>query len=455
MFCKEGDWLTPRNMTRYVAWNGCKQGYKSDENFAKCGAPCMAPDLLSTIDGYNSKHRFKLVTLPSRKGPDGQQVAQLKAWWLPSGEEDAPRVVLQHGNNANFNSRMMIMAAYLLRSIGIDVLVPSLRGHGMSEKGFDKVTWSYEYPFDLLGAWDYVVNDPDGQLGGKRPPSKVGLMGMSMGGYLVSAAFGMEDRIPGIWADGGVFTLSSQIDSLLSFAGPLAYLFAPLVRKFASYLAAGDIAKYSPARVLPNGPSTKRKVAVVTSALDNFVTMAESMQLATMTEENPEKYDLVLKWAPEVDCNGNAHCSTIFALPDEYREKLLSFWNTVFERDTPSSLLSCLPALSTKAQHDGTNEAECVNDGEYVVVDLPPNDDGEEWVKHVEDVEADPSAPLRGRAKVPRAFFPSGLSLSPSVALSLSLLSSRFLILSSLFPLSSLCSLLSLLGPLGEGRGNQ
>ena len=25
--------------------------------------------------------------------------------------------------------------------------------------------WGYDYPFDILGAWDYAVHDPDGALG--------------------------------------------------------------------------------------------------------------------------------------------------------------------------------------------------------------------------------------------------------------------------------------------------
>ena len=39
------------------------------------------------------------------------------------------------------------------------------------------------------------MGDPDGLLGGSVPPSSVGLMGFSMGGFIASTAFGMERRV--------------------------------------------------------------------------------------------------------------------------------------------------------------------------------------------------------------------------------------------------------------------
>lgn len=62
------------------------------------------------------------------------------------------------------------------------------------------------YVYDVLGAWDFVVADPDGKLGGPRSSDLVGVMGFSKGAFVSTTAFGMEGRIPGAWADGGPFT---------------------------------------------------------------------------------------------------------------------------------------------------------------------------------------------------------------------------------------------------------
>jgi pimeloyl-ACP methyl ester carboxylesterase len=346
-FCTSGDWLTPKNMTRYLAWNGCSQGYKNNSELAKCGSPCFAPRLVENTDDFNKAHDFKLVSFPSRKAPDGQKHVTLKAWWLPSGKDNAPTVVLQHGNNANFNSRNVVLSAYLLRSLGIDVLMHSLRDHGMSGNSTGKVTWGWEYVFDLLGAWDYAVKDPDGHLGGSKDPTKVGIMGMSMGGFIVNTAFGMEHRIPGVWSDGAVFSVTGfMTETFAPYAGPLAPIIGSLATWWGGIITGADIQKYEPSNTLPTGPSTKRKVAVVTSALDTFVPAADSLKMADLVKTMTDKYELVLSWAPESDCNGNAHCSVALAMPDKYRQKLYDFWSSVFGLEQDASLMSSLPELS-------------------------------------------------------------------------------------------------------------
>jgi pimeloyl-ACP methyl ester carboxylesterase len=287
-----GKLLTPGNLTRYVAWSGCKHGFKDNDTLTACAAPCISTELLTEIDDYNKAQPFELVEFSSRKAPDGQKTAKLKAWWLPSGYDNAPRVVLQHGNNANANSRHMVWAAYLLRSIGIDVLIHSLRSHGLSEEISESCTWSYEYPYDTLGAWDYAVHDPQGILGGPRPPSQVGLMGYSMGAYLVTSALGIEKEVPAIWADSGVWTVDGFTKATLAeYLGPISIALAPITVAFSKLWAGVDITKNSPPELLPLGPDTKRKVAVVASTLDDFVPAAESMQLADFVEKNPTKYN--------------------------------------------------------------------------------------------------------------------------------------------------------------------
>jgi pimeloyl-ACP methyl ester carboxylesterase len=261
---------------------------------------------------------------------------------------------LQHGNNANANSRMVVFAAYLLRSFGVDVLIPSLRSHGLSQPGFDKVTWSYEYVFDTLGAWDYAVKDPDGVLGGSRPPSKVGLMGFSMGAYLVSSALGIDANVPAVWADGGVWTVNGMAKlTVAPYLGPLAVVVAPIMTWFAKLWAGVDITKNSPPETLPLGPDTRRKVAVVTSTLDSFVPPEETFRFSDFVESNPAKYELVLKLAMPTICNGNAHCSVEFVHPIQYREQLFLFWDKVFNLGAESGLsISSLPSL-TRRLHSG------------------------------------------------------------------------------------------------------
>lgn len=327
--CVSGDMLTPKNMTRYLKWGGCPRGYKRNEDLKKCAEPCLKPGMVSRIDRFNANRDFKLVRFPSREGPDGQEVVTLAAWWLPSGNKSAPTVVLQHGNNANWNSRHIVFAAYLLRSIGIDVLIHSLRDHGLSGKSeHGKTSWGWSYPFDLLGAWDYAVHDPDGQLGGAKAPSQVGVMGFSMGGFIATTAFGLEKSIPGVWTDGAVFSVEAGIANNLGVLGPLV---TGATLPWLKVMAGVDVLKYGPSNTLPTGPSTERKVAVVTSSLDKFVPIDQYNSLIDFYKEHAEQYKVLLAWAPPADCNGNPHCSEEYDFEHVYRKKLCNFWGEVFD----------------------------------------------------------------------------------------------------------------------------
>jgi len=322
--CVSGDMLTPKNMTRYLTWGGCPKGHKNDEDLKKCGEPCLKPGMVSNMDQFNANHDFKLVRFPSRKGPDGQEVVTLAAWWLPSGKQSAPTVVLQHGNNANWNSRHIVFAAYLLRSIGIDVLIHSLRDHGLSGKSeHGKTSWGWDYPFDLLGAWDYAVHDPDGQLGGAKAPNRVGVMGFSMGGFIATIAFGLEKSIPGVWTDGAVFRVEDGIASRVGVLGPLTAAVTGATLPWLKVMAGVDVLKYGPSNTLPTGPSTERKVAVVTSSLDKFVPIDQYHSLIDFYKAHAKQYEVLVEWAPPGVCNGNTHCSDEYGFEHAYRKKLL------------------------------------------------------------------------------------------------------------------------------------
>merc|ERR1739848_773185 len=74
--------------------------------------------------------------------------------------------------------------------MGFSVLLNNIRGVGYSENTTAGITtWGYAYHFDLLGAWDYLKQDPDSILGGQLPASKVGIMGFSMGAFITLNAF--------------------------------------------------------------------------------------------------------------------------------------------------------------------------------------------------------------------------------------------------------------------------
>jgi pimeloyl-ACP methyl ester carboxylesterase len=351
-YCNDGSkggLIAPDNGTRYITWAGCRQGYKNDTELESCLTPCINLELLKAIESFNSDpdHGYKLVSFNSRVAAD-TPTARISAWWLPSGRPNAPRIVVSHGNNANQNGRFPWMAAYLLRSMGFDVLTPSLRNHGLSEKVAPEgwTTWSYGYPMDILGAWDYLVNDPDGVLGGAVDVSRVAVYGFSMGGYVTSAAFGLEGRIPGALIDSAVFNVDAMVYSTLApyLGTTLNNAIGKLALTKAVDMTGVDILANDPQKVLPNGPDTKRKVLVATSMEDDFVLPINSEKLEAFLKSYPEKYD-VSTYYPAVNCNGNAHAAEEMVEPTPDRNELCTFFTSVFGLDVSYCRLDTLPVF--------------------------------------------------------------------------------------------------------------
>lgn len=339
-YCTEGDPLTPKNITRYQAWGGCPAGYKTDKELEACGLPCVSSGMIHAVENFEKTHDYKLVKFPSRKHP-GVNTVELTAWWLPCGRKGAPRIALQHGNNANFFSRYAVMASYILRSIGFDVIMHNLRNHGSS--GVSEpvtTTWGYDYPFDLLGAWDYAVNDPDGQLGGKRNASQVGIMGFSMGGFIAASALGLEKDVPAAWTDGAVFDLPEEMAAQVRayIGGFLASMVGKVVGLWLPLFAKVDVYKHEPATTLPKGPPTKRPYMVAYSSKDKFVPIDQSQMLVAFLKKYPEKYKTTV-FERDTTCNTNPHCSIEMAMGDAYRRRLCQFWTGVFGLDAASCQL--------------------------------------------------------------------------------------------------------------------
>lgn len=254
---------------------------------------------------------------------------------------------MQHGNNANFNSRYVFLGAYLLRSMGFDVLALNLRNHGSSdhtEPG--RTTWGYEYPFDMLGAWDYAVNDPSGELGGPVDASRVGIQGYSMGGFITQAAFGEEGRIPAAWTDGAVFDLGLEGGNQLKpYLGPLSPTLGRWSETWMTYFAEVAVTEFQPKATLPKGPATQRPVAVAASTLDTFVPLEQTDLLRDFLSSMPTQYK-VTNVRQATTCNDNAHCSYEMAATNEYRGHLCSFWTGVFKLTTAYCGLDTLPNFS-------------------------------------------------------------------------------------------------------------
>jgi len=228
--------------------------------------------------------------------------------------------------------------------MGFDVISLNLRNHGSSGRSQPfKTTWGYEYPFDLLGAWDYAVNDPDRIMGGPVDPSRVGLQGYSMGGFITQAAFGLEGRVPAAWTDGAVFDLPLEGGAQLkAYLGPLSVPIGIVSAPWMSFWAGVNVFEFEPRKTLPKGPPSQRPVTVAASSEDTFVPLEQTEMLSNFLSAMPTQYK-VSNFRLPTTCNGNAHCSMEMAETNIYRDKLCNFWTGVFGLATTYCGLETLP----------------------------------------------------------------------------------------------------------------
>lgn len=346
-YCQQGHDM--KDLAYNIWWPG--YGYVSSlKDFSsESGSPCYKDRFLKGMAAFNAKMPFKLVHYKSRKAK-GFETVKLAGWWLPADTSNLPkgavppRIVLQHGFRDNSNTFRTQSIAYILRTMGFDVLINNFRDHCYSDNATHHVyEWGNSYPYDLLGAWDYAVADPDGMLGGSVEKSKVGLMGYSKGGFIVGSAFGLEKDVPAVWIDSAPLVPKSV------FAHGLSKTLGGMGLGFLSGLLAGpvwgnvesyakekgiDINFHTPASTLPKGPNSGRSVYVVHNKKDSTVPFSEGEGLIALIKKYPKKYDLAGTYFTDGYCESKDskmdHIIDQLLNEDEYKSRLCKYWSSVF-----------------------------------------------------------------------------------------------------------------------------
>lgn len=297
----------------------------------------QSTEALDKLEAFNNETGWKRVSLMSRPA-DGVVDAKLDAWYLesPKGTKNSPTIVLQHGNNANNNDNTVMVVGTMLRELNYNVLLPSLRNHGISQQT-GVITWAASEAYDLLGAWDYVVADPDGKLGGSKKPSEVAMLGFSMGGYVSQVAFGLEPDVPGLLLDGAVFDAYTELEfNVKKAVGSVgSAILMPSAWFWTEHIAGADLDVLTPAKVLKKS-GDHRKIALVHGIDDVKVPFSEEEDREAFLKTTD--YDVVETWhsrtVPEAEVDScSPHCELHLTYPAKYSAFVCRFFAKVFNED--------------------------------------------------------------------------------------------------------------------------
>jgi uncharacterized protein len=141
--------------------------------------------------------------------PDGVDIA---AWFVPSTE--GKTVILRHGAGSTASSALPHAA--VLAASGYGVLVTNARGHGPSAG--DAMDFGWFGDLDITAALDYLSTRPDVDM------QRVALVGLSMGGEEALGAFGADDRIAAVIAEGATARTATDKQWLADVYGVRGWL---------------------------------------------------------------------------------------------------------------------------------------------------------------------------------------------------------------------------------------
>ena len=139
---------------------------------------------------------YEDVEFPSRQGG-----LILSGWYL-SEDSGSPHIIFVHGIGSVRSGDHSVELASRLVDFDFNVLMFDLRGHGSSSG--DKVSGGYFERWDVLGAFDYLL-----ELG--IDSHRIGLIGFSMGASASILAAADEPRINAVAVDSAFADASDLI----------------------------------------------------------------------------------------------------------------------------------------------------------------------------------------------------------------------------------------------------
>ena len=255
----------------------------------------------------NYNLEFEYVEFLSRRGD-----VLLSGWYLP-GDSSSPHLIFVHGIGSVRSGDNAVELAARMVELGYNVLMFDLRGHGSS--GGDKVSGGYFERWDVLGAFDYLVDRGIG-------PDRTGLMGFSMGAATSILAAAEEPRITALVADSPFANASDLIAREAARTTPIPGWLTPIFMPAAKLMARGiygiDIGALVPEKAVAD---LGYPVLVIHGIADELIPWKQGQRVASAAEAGSSIW-----LVPGVD-----HVDAFLTHPDEYVRRVSEYFDSRFK----------------------------------------------------------------------------------------------------------------------------
>ncbi len=249
---------------------------------------------------------YEAVTFRSRD-PE----IEVAGWWMPT-DPDAPAVILVDGLGGCKNSIAVLVPAGMLWRNGFNVLMIDLRDTGDSTLDDGRSTIGNEEHRDVLGAWDWLVNEKG------FGPGKIGLFANSLGGANANYAFAAEPRIAALFLQSTFGNLQEIISAELTRNNYPVFL-APGALLMGSILTGESLFARSPVEAIRQAAG--RPVYIVHTRADSRIAISQSEQLAAAAQAAGVN---VTTWFPD----DGEHVQTPAAYPQEFERRMVGFFRS-------------------------------------------------------------------------------------------------------------------------------
>ncbi len=262
--------------------------------------------------------RLSIKDKPGSRGIDYTEVQfqssvdaiTLRGWHMMSPDSDRI-IIMVHGASDHRASRtvgMLDIAVQLLEN-GYDVLTFDLRGHGESDG--NRISGGYFEQRDVLGAVEYVKT-----LGFHN----IGLLGFSVGAVSSLLAAAQSTDIDALVADSSFADLNDIVAAEFKKRAHLPAVFLPPLLLMVKIMYGVDFAELAPAAYVAK--IAPRPVFVIHGALDKMIPANHARRLKQAAQGSADQ----LWIAP-----GAAHVRAFATHPREYMQRILAFYDSVWQ----------------------------------------------------------------------------------------------------------------------------
>tara|TARA_B100000963_G_C22523392_1_gene624104 strand:+ start:54 stop:1109 length:1056 start_codon:yes stop_codon:yes gene_type:complete len=252
------------------------------------------------------------------------------AAWVMESNASRPWVIMVHGiRSCKANHEMLIPAAWLYQA-DFNVVIFDLRDHGNSTVEDGLVSAGQREWRDVVAVWNWLQDERGVEA------SSIGLYGTSLGAGTAAIAFDLERDIQALFLESSFSSMDKILKEELEFAGFPVFLKDAAV--FAGKVSSGDnLVKYEPLSAAEN--IGNRSMFITQSEEDVRIKIHHSHTLCDAARENVEDGGLVECWFDRSSIAHEdegvpgilSHATLMLTQPDEYRNRLVSFFEASLE----------------------------------------------------------------------------------------------------------------------------